>query len=248
MENPSYIALSLMGGLRRQLDVMANNMANVSTPGFQGERITFRTMVSDRARNGGIEGSGPEDVLRHRRRDVARHAPWACRAHRQSARCRAGRRRILRPRDRRTACATRAPAASAPTPRAASPTAAAPSCRAKAARRSRSRRVKRRSRSTAAAPSSARTARSASCASSAFEDEQALKKTGGSLLETEAEPVAVDGRTRVAQGMIEGSNVQAVVEVTQMIELMRRYQSASRLLEQEHERARRSIEKLARVA
>ena len=58
MENPSYISLSLMGGLRRQLDVMANNMANVSTPGFQGERITFRTLVSERARTTGIEGGG----------------------------------------------------------------------------------------------------------------------------------------------------------------------------------------------
>jgi flagellar basal-body rod protein FlgF len=47
--------------------------------------------------------------------------------------------------------------------------------------------------------------------------------------------------------MIEKSNVQSVSEITQMIELTRRYQSASRMIDQEHERARRAIDKLSRV-
>ena len=80
-----------------------------------------------------------------------------------------------------------------------------------------------------------------------FDDEQALRRTGNMLLETEAEPRPVDRRTEVAQGMIEKSNVQSVSEITQMIELTRRYQSASRMIDQEHERARRAIDKLSRV-
>jgi len=80
-----------------------------------------------------------------------------------------------------------------------------------------------------------------------FDDEQALRRTGNMLLETESEPRPVDRRTEVAQGMIEKSNVQSVSEITQMIELTRRYQSASRMIDQEHERARRAIDKLSRV-
>ena len=38
MENPSYIAMSLMTGLHRQMDVLANNMANSGTSGFKADR------------------------------------------------------------------------------------------------------------------------------------------------------------------------------------------------------------------
>ena len=58
MENPSYIAISQLGALRRQLDVTANNVANISTPGFQGERLIFETLLSDMAGNGGLNGPG----------------------------------------------------------------------------------------------------------------------------------------------------------------------------------------------
>lgn len=247
MENPSYISLSLMSGLRRQLDVMANNMANVSTPGFQGERITFRTMVSDRARSGSIEGAGQKtsfvtdaETWRDTRPgpvertgnplDVALVGPgyFAIETEDGVRYTRAG---SFRPDSQGRLTTSNgdvvqgeggAPIA-IPQGETSLQIDARGSIVGKSGPIGKLRLV-------------------------AFENEQALKKTGDNLLETEAEPVAVDGRTRIAQGMVEGSNVQAVVEVTQMIELMRRYQSASRIIEQEHERARRAIEKLSRVA
>ncbi len=41
MENTSYVALSRQSALRRQLDVVANNLANMSTNGFKGGRMMF---------------------------------------------------------------------------------------------------------------------------------------------------------------------------------------------------------------
>lgn len=41
METPTYIALSRQLGLQRQMDVVANNMANVNTNGFKAEGMVF---------------------------------------------------------------------------------------------------------------------------------------------------------------------------------------------------------------
>jgi len=44
METPSYVALSRQTALRRQMDVVANNLANVATPGFKAEAEIFTTV------------------------------------------------------------------------------------------------------------------------------------------------------------------------------------------------------------
>ncbi|PPR75348.1 MAG: hypothetical protein CFH05_00720, partial [Alphaproteobacteria bacterium MarineAlpha3_Bin4] len=41
MENTSYIALSRQSGLQRQMDIIANNLANMTTTGFKGEKMMF---------------------------------------------------------------------------------------------------------------------------------------------------------------------------------------------------------------
>ncbi|MBM09575.1 MAG: flagellar basal-body rod protein FlgF [Magnetovibrio sp.] len=41
METTSYIALSRQSSLRRELDIVANNIANMNTAGFKGERMQF---------------------------------------------------------------------------------------------------------------------------------------------------------------------------------------------------------------
>ncbi len=41
MEASTYIALSRQGGLRRQMDVLANNLANMNTSGFKSEKMMF---------------------------------------------------------------------------------------------------------------------------------------------------------------------------------------------------------------
>lgn len=45
-----YVALSRQMTLRRELDVVANNLANVNTSGFKVEEAMVRTETSDRAR------------------------------------------------------------------------------------------------------------------------------------------------------------------------------------------------------
>ena len=42
MENTSYVALSKQAALWRELEVVANNMANVNTPGYKAEEVMFR--------------------------------------------------------------------------------------------------------------------------------------------------------------------------------------------------------------
>ena len=45
MENTSQIALSRQAALRRQMDVIANNMANMNTDGFKAEKLMFIEQV-----------------------------------------------------------------------------------------------------------------------------------------------------------------------------------------------------------
>ncbi|MEQ8442030.1 MAG: flagellar basal-body rod protein FlgF [Alphaproteobacteria bacterium] len=46
MENTTYIALSRQIGLRREMDIVAQNIANANTPAFKGERLIFREFLS----------------------------------------------------------------------------------------------------------------------------------------------------------------------------------------------------------
>lgn len=78
-----------------------------------------------------------------------------------------------------------------------------------------------------------------------FDDMQSLKKISGNLYESSAEPKKATDFS-VVQGMLEKSNVQPILEVTRMIKTLRGYQGTQKLLEMEHERQRKTIEKLTR--
>ncbi len=80
-----------------------------------------------------------------------------------------------------------------------------------------------------------------------FDNEQLLKRVKGNAYEAgEAIAAAAEG-SQVVQGMLEASNVQGVGEMTRLIETMRGYQSAKRFAEQEHERQRRAIRALVQT-
>ncbi|MBI3507947.1 MAG: flagellar basal-body rod protein FlgF [Proteobacteria bacterium] len=81
-----------------------------------------------------------------------------------------------------------------------------------------------------------------------FPDEQALTRLGGGLYSSNVDPVPADPHTEVHQGMLEGSNVVSINEITQMLDIVRRYETAQHILDNEHERARKAIGTLARVA
>lgn len=75
-----------------------------------------------------------------------------------------------------------------------------------------------------------------------FDNAQALKKDGNGLYDAgEQRPLGAD-EAEVLQGMIESSNVKGIVEMTRMIDVVRSYESAGRLAESEHERILGAIE------
>lgn len=76
-----------------------------------------------------------------------------------------------------------------------------------------------------------------------FENDQTLQKAGAGLYETTSEATEMQ-RPEVLQGMVENSNVQTVQEVTNMIEILRNYEGAQKLLDNEHERQLKAINTL----
>jgi flagellar basal-body rod protein FlgF len=75
----------------------------------------------------------------------------------------------------------------------------------------------------------------------------ALEKVGSNLWRaTDETPTTATGAS-VASGFVEGSNVNAVLELTQMIEISRAYASVAKMLSQSDELRGASIDKLARL-
>jgi flagellar basal-body rod protein FlgF len=48
--------------------------------------------------------------------------------------------------------------------------------------------------------------------------------------------------------MLEGSNVNPILEITNLIEIQRAYESVSRMIENANDLSRRSVERLGRVS
>jgi len=53
MENTTYVGISGQLSLARRLETIANNIANVNTPGFRAEALKFSTLVSPQAETQG---------------------------------------------------------------------------------------------------------------------------------------------------------------------------------------------------
>lgn len=75
-----------------------------------------------------------------------------------------------------------------------------------------------------------------------FNNIQDMKKEAGSLYDTAQAPEPMQN-PHVIQGSLEGSNVEPILEMTRMIEIQRAYTSASKLIEKEDER----ISKVAQI-
>jgi flagellar basal-body rod protein FlgF len=58
MENSTYIALSGQTAREHQMEVLANNIANLSTPGFKGEKMMFQEYLTKPA-----DGSDPSSYV-----------------------------------------------------------------------------------------------------------------------------------------------------------------------------------------
>jgi len=76
-----------------------------------------------------------------------------------------------------------------------------------------------------------------------FEDETQLKKASESMFTTDAAPEKADD-AKVIQGMIEGSNVEPIVEITNMITALRSYQGAGEFISSDDRLLRDAIQVL----
>ena len=235
MENALLVGLSRQMALGRELDVVANNIANIEHHRLQGRQFGVRGIPDAGRARQRVHRHRPAHQLRAGPRHLARHEPGR-RSSRPAIRstspstatpswwCR-----------RRAASATRATARCRSTPPASSSPAKAIRCSATPGRS--------RCSPPTTTSSSARTA-SSRCAKArrkvdsprgkmrlvGFDQPQRLQKDGGSTFSAPAGVTAGQRRqgTRVVQGAIEKSNVRGVVEMTRMIEITRSYTTVAR--------------------
>lgn len=81
-----------------------------------------------------------------------------------------------------------------------------------------------------------------------FPELSVLEKTGDNLYRntSNAQPeLATDSKVR--QGMLESSNVKPIVEIGRMIEITRAYESVAKMMDSTSELSRRSIERMGKV-
>jgi flagellar basal-body rod protein FlgF len=80
-----------------------------------------------------------------------------------------------------------------------------------------------------------------------FENLQELKPLGNNLYKTDAAGAAAEN-TVVRQGALEGSNVNPVLEMTRMIDALRSFQNVHNIMNSENERLRTAIQQLTRTS
>jgi len=82
----------------------------------------------------------------------------------------------------------------------------------------------------------------------AFANPGALEKSGDNLYRNvsnlQPQPAA---EARLRQGMLEASNVKPVLEITRMVEVSRAYEQTARMMDAEADLSRRAVERLGRI-
>ncbi len=236
--NSIYVGLSRMTALRRSLDVVANNVANVSTPAFKGESMLFQqeverfrpgrnddvSFVIDRStyrdlREGPLSMTGnPLDVAIRGSGYFRVETPEGDRFTRDG--------RFLKSEDGSlvTTDGHRVQGDAGPI---VIPQAAA---------------------SIVIGNDGVVTADGAQVgrlATFSFQDEQSLVRGSSGLYEAPqgTEPQPSEG-IRIIQGAVEQSNVQAVVEITRLVEVTREYDRISRFVEQSGDLQRNAVSRI----
>jgi flagellar basal-body rod protein FlgF len=81
-----------------------------------------------------------------------------------------------------------------------------------------------------------------------FANAGALSKTGDNLFRnvSNLQPQPAE-EARLRQGMLEGSNVKPVLEITRMVDVSRAYEQTAKMMESEADLSRRAVERLGRA-
>ena len=81
-----------------------------------------------------------------------------------------------------------------------------------------------------------------------FDTLAAIEKGGDGLYRNRSNAVAIYATdARIQQGMLEASNVNSILEITNLIEVSRAYETITRLIEQTTDLSKRAVERLGRV-
>lgn len=244
MENAAYIGLSRQMTLRRELDVVANNIANADTTGFKVEQLLVGTEVGERARNDAVRpgvsfvldnGVG-RDFGQGALRETSRSLDFAIDGEgafftvsdgRGEAYTRDGA-FVLDPEGRLT---TEAGAA-----------------------------VQGDGGDIVLDPALGQVSVAEDGTISQdgqlvgrlsvvrFETLAALQKGGDGLYRNVSNAAPIEAAdARVHQGMLESSNVNSILEITNLIEISRAYESVTRMIENTNDLSKRAVERLGRV-
>lgn len=247
MENTLLVGLSRQVALRRELDVVANNLANLGTTGFKGESTLFQEFLAGRAREHSFQGAdqrvsmvmdratrtdfgqgplehtqSPLDIAIDGEGFFVVETPQGERYTRSGAFTTSPTGELM------TASGHRVLGEGGPIQFDPNDTdisiASDGTISTRLGERGRIRLVR-------------------------FENEALLSKQGENLFAATAgaQPVAVEPRTRIVQGAIEKSNVRPIAEISRMIEITRAYTSISTLMQKTDELRRTAIERLADV-
>ena len=76
-----------------------------------------------------------------------------------------------------------------------------------------------------------------------FAGERLMRKVGNGMFETDQEPLSASNAS-IEQGLLESSNVTPLLEMTRMIEILRTYQSTTKLIQQYESLQLKTINKL----
>jgi flagellar basal-body rod protein FlgF len=241
MQNTSYIGLSRQAALWRQLEVVANNMANANTPAFKGEQMMFReylvpTRSSERAIGGKLSFVQDVGVLRDVREgpltktdnplDIAIHGDGYFQIETEAG-MRFGRNGHFRLDQTGMLVNSQGFAVMNDSNQ---PVIFAPN----------------ETRIEIGEDGSITTenGRVAKLKVVKFANDQELRSAGDGLFETTQDPETIE-RPNVVQGMMEESNVQPVVEMTRMTSILREYQGVQKMLDAEHDRQLKAIQLLS---
>ncbi len=81
-----------------------------------------------------------------------------------------------------------------------------------------------------------------------FQELSVLEKTGDNFYRNTSNAAAEAAPdAKVRQGMLEGSNVKPIAEITRMLQVTRAYESMAKMMDSSAELSRRSIERMGRV-
>ncbi|MGA0544130.1 flagellar basal-body rod protein FlgF [Brevundimonas sp. VNH65] len=82
-----------------------------------------------------------------------------------------------------------------------------------------------------------------------FDTLGALSKDGDGLYRNRSNAQTIEATgAKIRQGALEGSNVNPLIEITNLIEIQRAYESVSRMIDNTNDLSRRAVERLGRVS